>query len=106
MATVFLAADLHPHHPRAVALKVLDPELAAAIGHERFLREIGIVAKLTHPHILPLHESGVADGLIFYVMPYVAGGSLRQRLEREKQLQVADALKIAGEVAAVLDYAH
>jgi serine/threonine-protein kinase len=104
MATVFLAEDLK--HGRRVAIKVLDPEVAAAIGAERFLGEIATVARLTHPHILPLHDSGVADGLLFYVMPYVEGESLRDRLAREKQLPLEDALRIAREVADALDYAH
>jgi len=104
MATVFLAEDLK--HRRQVAIKVLDPEVAAAIGPERFLREIETVARLTHPHILPLHDSGVAGGLLFYVMPYVEGESLRDRLAREKQLPVEDALRIAREVADALSYAH
>ncbi len=104
MATVFLAEDLKHH--RRVAIKVLDPEVAAAVGPERFLREIETVAQLTHPHILPLHDSGVAAGLLFYVMPYVEGESLRQRLAREKQLPVDDALRIAREVADALSYAH
>jgi len=104
MATVFLAEDLKHH--RQVAIKVLDPEVTAAIGPERFLREIETVARLTHPHILPLHDSGVADGLLFYVMPYVEGESLRDRLTREKQLSLEDALRIAREVADALSYAH
>ena len=104
MATVFLAEDVK--HGRRVAIKVLDPEVAAAIGPERFLREIATVARLTHPHILPLHDSGVTDGLLFYVMPYVEGESLRERLTREKQLPVDDALRIAREVADALSYAH
>src|SRR5262245_55247841 len=104
MATVFLAEDLR--HRRQVAIKVLDPEIAAAIGPERFLREIATVAKLTHPHILPLHDSGVAEGLLFFVMPYVAGESLRERLTREKQLPVDEALRIAREMADALGYAH
>ena len=104
MATVFLAEDLK--HRRRVAIKVLDPEVAAAIGPERFLREISTVARLTHPHILPLHDSGIADGLLFYVMPYVEGESLRDRLTREKQLPLEDALRIAREVADALSYAH
>src|SRR5262245_28987758 len=105
MATVFLASDLR-HHQRAVAIKWPDPELAAAIGPERFLREIEIAADLSHIHILPLYDSGVADGLLFYVMPYAEDGSLRQRLEREKQLPIADAVRIAREVAEALDFAH
>jgi serine/threonine-protein kinase len=104
MATVFLAEDLKHH--RSVAIKVLHPELAAALGSERFLREIEIAAGLHHPHILPLHDSGVADGLLYYVMPYAADESLRQRLAREKQLPLADALRITHEVADALDYAH
>jgi len=104
MATVFLAEDLR--HRRPVAIKVLDPEVAAAIGPERFLREIETVARLTHPHILPLHDSGAADSLLFYVMPYIGGESLRSRLAREKQLPLADAQRIAAELADALDYAH
>jgi serine/threonine-protein kinase len=104
MATVFLARDLK--HDRAVALKVLSPELAAALGHERFLREIHLTAQLQHPHILPLLDSGEAGGLLYYVMPFVAGESLRQRLEREKQLSLEDASRITREVADALDYAH
>ena len=104
MATVFLARDLK--HPRLVAIKVLHPELAAAIGSERFLNEIEIVAGLSHPHILPLHDSGSAAELLYYVMPHVEGESLRARLERERQLPVKDALRVAGQVASALDYAH
>jgi serine/threonine protein kinase len=104
MATVFLARDLR--HDRAVALKVLRPELAAVIGAERFLAEIKLTANLQHPHILPLFDSGEADSYLFYVMPFVQGETLRDRLDREKQLPVADALRIAGEVASALDYAH
>jgi TolB-like protein/lipoprotein NlpI/tRNA A-37 threonylcarbamoyl transferase component Bud32 len=104
MATVFLAEDLKHH--RKVAIKVLYPELAAAVGTDRFLREIETVAGLTHPHVLPLHDSGETDGLLFYIMPYVEGESLRQRLEREKQLPVDEALRIAREVADALDHAH
>ncbi len=104
MATVFLAEDLK--HRRRVAIKVLEPDVAAAIGSERFLGEIETVARLTHPHILPLHDSGVADGLLYYVMPYVKGESLRDRLARERQLPLEDALRIAREVADALDYAH
>src|SRR5213593_3763286 len=103
-ATVYLAQDLK--HGRAVAIKVLRPELAAALGAERFLREIEIAARLTHPHILPLFDSGKADGFLYYVMPFVAGESLRQRLAREKQLSLNDALQITGAVADALDYAH
>ncbi|HUF36801.1 MAG TPA: protein kinase, partial [Gemmatimonadales bacterium] len=104
MATVYLAQDLR--HARAVALKVLRPELAAVIGAERFLAEITLTANLQHPHILPLFDSGEADSYLFYVMPFVQGETLRDRLSREKQLPVADALRIAGEVASALDYAH
>ena len=104
MATVFLADDLR--HDRSVALKVLKPELAAVVGAERFLAEIKTTAKLQHPHILPLHDSGEADSFLFYVMPYVEGESLRETLEREHQLPVEDALAIAEKVAAALQYAH
>ena len=104
MATVYLAEDLK--HDRKVAVKVLRPELAAVIGAERFLREIKTVATLQHPHILGLIDSGVVDGTAYYVMPFVEGESLRDRLEREKHLPIADAVRIASEVAAALDYAH
>jgi serine/threonine-protein kinase len=104
MATVYLAEDLKHHRP--VAIKVLDPELAAAIGPDRFLREIETAARLNHPHILPLHDSGAAHGLLYYVMPHVEGESLRERLLREKQLPLDDALRITHEVAGALDYAH
>ena len=104
MATVYLAEDLK--HRRHVALKVLRPELAATIGADRFLAEIATTANLRHPHILPLFDSGDADGALFYVMPYVEGESLRDRLNREKQLALADALGIAFEVADALSYAH
>src|SRR6266567_7580658 len=104
MATVYLAQDLKHH--RKVAIKVLKPELAAALGPERFLQEIEIAAGLTHPHILPLHDSGEAAGLLYYVMPYVEGESLRERLTRDKQLPLDDALQIAREVADALSYAH
>ncbi len=104
MATVWLARDRK--HDRLVALKVLRPELAQVLGPERFLREIQIAARLTHPHILPVHDSGDAGGLLFYVMPYVEGESLRDRLDREKQLPLVDALQIAHEVADALSYAH
>ena len=104
MATVYLAEDLKHH--RKVALKVLRPDLAAAVGPERFLKEIETVAGLTHPHVLPLHDSGTADGLLFYVMPYVEGESLGQRLKREKQLPVDEAIQIAQEVADALGHAH
>ncbi|HEV8264990.1 MAG TPA: serine/threonine-protein kinase, partial [Gemmatimonadales bacterium] len=104
MATVYLAEDMK--HRRPVAVKVLSPELAAGLGTDRFLREIQIAARLTHPHILPLHDSGEADGLPYYVMPYVEGVSLRGRLIRERPLPIEDALRITREVADALDYAH
>ena len=104
MATVYLAHDLR--HERDVAIKVLHPDLAAALGAERFLAEIKTTAKLQHPHILPLLDSGEAGGLLYYVMPYVAGESLRTKLDRETQLAVDDAVRIAREVASALDYAH
>ena len=104
MATVYLAQDIR--HDRKVALKVLRPELAAVLGGERFLSEIKTTANLQHPHILPLHDSGEAEGIVFYVMPYVEGESLRDRLVREKQLPVDDAVRIAREVLSALDYAH
>jgi len=104
MATVYLAQDLK--HDRKVALKVLRSELAAIIGVDRFLAEIKTTASLQHPHILPLHDSGEAGGSVFYVMPYVEGESLRDRLNRETQLPVADAVRLASEVAGALDYAH
>ena len=104
MATVYLAQDLK--HDRKVAIKVLRPELAAVIGAERFLREIKTIANLQHPHILGLIDSGEVNGTAYYVMPFVEGESLRDRLNREKQLPIADAVRLAGEVAAALDYAH
>src|SRR6188508_7002 len=104
MATVYLAEDIR--HDRRVALKVLRPELAAVIGAERFLAEIKLTANLQHPHILPLFDSGEADSFLFYVMPFVEGESLRDRLNREKQLPVDEAIRLAGEVASALDYAH
>src|SRR5829696_8143669 len=90
MATVYLARDLR--HDRDVAIKVLHPELGAALGSDRFLSEIKTTAKLQHPHILPLLDSGEADGLLYYVMPYVKGETLRSRLDRETQLPIADAI--------------
>ena len=93
MATVYLAQDLK--HDRKVAVKVLHPDLAAALGAERFLAEIKTTANLQHPHILPLHDSGAADGFLFYVMPFVDGETLRDRLTRERQLPLDDALLIA-----------
>jgi serine/threonine-protein kinase len=104
MATVYLAEDRK--HRRQVALKVLRPELAAALGPERFLREIETTANLRHPHILPLYDSGEADGFLYYVMPYVEGESLRDRLRREGRLPLADAVLLAREVADALSYAH
>ncbi|MFC1575973.1 serine/threonine-protein kinase, partial [Gemmatimonadota bacterium] len=104
MATVYLAQDLK--HDRQVALKVLRPELGAVMGTDRFLAEIRTTANLSHPHILPLHDSGEADGLLFYVMPYVEGESLKQKLEREGQLAVEEAVRIATHVADALDSAH
>src|SRR5439155_24007988 len=104
MATVYLARDLRHH--RQVALKVLNPELGAVLGVERFLAEIRVTANLQHPNLLPLFDSGEAEGLLFYVMPYVEGESLRARLEREKQLPVDEAVRIAVAIASALDYAH
>ncbi|MBL8978836.1 MAG: serine/threonine protein kinase, partial [Gemmatimonadetes bacterium] len=104
MATVYLAEDLK--HQRKVALKVLRPELAAILGAERFLHEIRTTANLQHPHILPLHDSGQVESTVFYVMPFVEGESLRDRLDREKQLPIEDAVRIASQVAGALDYAH
>ena len=104
MAIVFLARDLR--HDRPVAIKVLRPELAGVLGPERFLREIQVAARLTHPHILPMLDSGEADGLLYYTMPFIEGETLRQRLDREKQLPLEDALRIAREVAGALDHAH
>ena len=104
MATVYLAED--QKHGRKVAIKVLRPDLAASLGADRFLREIGIAARLAHPHIVPLIDSGNVDGLLYYVAPYVAGGSLRERLQRETRLTVADAVRIAQEVGPGLDYVH
>jgi serine/threonine-protein kinase len=104
MATVYLAHDVK--HDRNVAVKVFRPELAAALGTERFFREIKITANLSHPHILPLLDSGEADGFLYYVMPLVEGDSLRDRMNRDKQLSVGDALKITTQVASALSYAH
>ena len=104
MATVYLADDVK--HDRKVALKVLRPELAAVIGAERFLQEIKTTANLQHPHILPLHDSGEADGFLFYVMPFIEGESLRDRLDRDNVLPVDQAVRIGREVADALDYAH
>ena len=104
MAVVFLAEDLKHH--RRVAIKLLKPELSAILGSERFLREIEIAATLQHPHILPLYDSGEAGGLLYYVMPFVEGESLRQRLAREQQLPLDAALQITREVGSALQYAH
>ena len=104
MATVYLAQDLKYH--RSVAVKVMRPELASTLGADRFLREVEIAAQLSHPHILPMYESGEAEGLLYYVMPYVEGETLRDRIHRETQLPVEEALKIAREVSEALAYAH
>jgi len=104
MASVYLAEDLK--HKRRVALKILKPELAAVIGAERFLTEIQTTANLQHPHILPLFDSGSADGYLYYVMPYIDGETLRDKLDREKQLGVEESVRIARDVADALDYAH
>jgi TolB-like protein/tetratricopeptide (TPR) repeat protein/tRNA A-37 threonylcarbamoyl transferase component Bud32 len=104
MATVYLAEDVK--HRRKVAVKVMRPELAATVGADRFLREVEIAAQLSHPHILPVYDSGAADGILYYVMPYVEGESLQERMQRESQLPVEDALRIAREVADALAYAH
>src|SRR5262245_42657897 len=103
-ATVYLSQD--PRHHRQVAIKLMRPELSAVIGAERFLSEIRTTANLQHPHILPLFDSGEVDGVLYYAMPFVEGESLRDRLSREKQLPVSDAVRIATEVASALDYAH
>ena len=104
MATVYLATDLK--HDRPVALKVLRPELAASLGPDRFQREIRLAARLQHPHILTVHDSGEIVGQLWFTMPYVEGESLRDRLRREKQLPIDDALRIAREAAQALQYAH
>src|SRR3989475_3882068 len=104
MATVYLAKDLR--HDRPVAFKVLHPELAQALGPERFQREIRMVARLQHPHILTVLDSGESAGRLWFTMPFIEGESLRDRLNREKQLPVEDALRIAREAAEALDYAH
>src|SRR5215204_4873143 len=104
MATVFLAQDLR--HDRPVALKVLHPELAATLGPERFQREIKLAARLQHPHILTVHDSGEAAGQLWYTMPFVRGESLRDRLRREGQLPIEVAIELARQVALALDYAH
>ena len=104
MATVYLAEDAK--HKRKVAVKVMRPELAATLGAERFLREVQIAAQLSHPHILPMHDSGEADGLLYYVMPYVDGETLKERLAREGALAPDEAVRLAREVADALAYAH
>ena len=104
MATVYLAHDVR--HDRKVAIKVLKPELAAVLGAERFVVEIKTTASLQHPHILPLFDSGTADGFLFYVMPYIEGETIREKLNRERQFSVDEAVRIAREIADALDYAH
>ena len=104
MATVYLAHDLK--HDRDVAIKVLRADVAQTVGAERFLREIRMAARLSHPHILPLFDSGQVDDALYYVMPVVRGESLRDRLDRERMLPVADAVRIASEVAGALEHAH
>ena len=104
MATIYLAVDRR--HERRVAVKVLHPEMAATVGARRFVREIRTEARLTHPHIVPLLDSGDAAGVLYYVMPFVEGESLRARLDRVKRLSVADALRVAAEIADALDCAH
>ncbi len=104
MATVYLAEDLK--HERKVAVKVLRPELAAVLGAERFIQEIKTTANLQHPHILPLHDSGDADGFLYYVMPFIDGETLRDKLNRETQLGIEEAISITTAIADALDYAH
>ncbi|HSG82458.1 MAG TPA: serine/threonine-protein kinase, partial [Gemmatimonadota bacterium] len=104
MAIVYLAEDLK--HDRKVALKVLRPELSAILGGERFLNEITVTANLQHPNILPLYDSGEADTFLYYVMPYVEGDTLRDKLDRDKQLGIDETVKIAESVASALHYAH
>jgi len=104
MATVYLADDVK--HERKVALKVLRPELAAALGRERFLQEIAIAARLNHPNILPLHDSGEADGFLYYLMPFIEGESLRERLQREGKLSIPEAIRLTDQVASALTHAH
>ena len=104
MATVYLAEDIK--HNRKVALKVLKPELAAVVGAERFLAEIQVTANLTHPHILPLHDSGEAEGFLYYVMPHIEGENLADRIDREKQLPIDEAVALASKVAGALQHAH
>src|SRR5512145_3423505 len=104
MATVYLAEDLKHH--RKVAIKVLKPELAAVLGADRFVQEITTTATLQHPHILPLFDSGSAGGLLYYVMPFVEGESLRDRLERDAPLGIDETVRLATEIGDALDYAH
>src|SRR5687767_2230508 len=104
MATVYLARETK--HARHVALKIMRPEVASAFGAERFLREIGIAARLSHPHLVPLIDSGESEGMLYYVSAYVPGGSLRDRLDREGRLPVEDAVRITEEICAGLDFAH
>ena len=104
MATVYLAHDVR--HDRKVAIKVLKPELAAVLGADRFVVEIKTTASLSHPHILPLFDSGTADGFLYYVMPFIKGETIREKLNRETQFGVEEAVRIAREVADALDYAH
>ncbi|MEO7684243.1 MAG: serine/threonine-protein kinase [Gemmatimonadaceae bacterium] len=104
MGVVYRAHDAR--HDRTVALKVLDPEIAQGIGTDRFLREIGTAARLSHPHIVPLHDSGESEGLLYYVMPFIDGATLRQRLERDGTIPTAEAVRITQQIANALDYAH
>src|SRR5205823_3750861 len=104
MPTVYLAREIK--HERQVAIKVLHPEVSAAFGAERFLREIGIAARLSHPHLVPLFDSGEADGFLYYVSAFIPGGSLRDRLRSERRLPTEDVIRIAEEVGAALDFAH
>jgi serine/threonine-protein kinase len=104
MATVYLARELR--HRRPVAIKVLDPDLSQSLGAERFLREIELAANLQHPHVVPLFDSGEAAGLLYYVMPFVEGESLRDRLRRDGRFPPQDAVELTREVAGALDYAH
>src|SRR3954467_6603119 len=104
MATVYLARDLR--HDREVALKVLRADLAAVLGGERFLNEIRITARLDHPHILTLIDSGATDGFLWYVLPYIRGESVRVKLDRERQLSIDEAVRITQQVGGALEYAH
>jgi eukaryotic-like serine/threonine-protein kinase len=104
MATVYLAED--PRHGRQVAIKVMKPDTSQHIGPERFMREIETVARLTHPHILPLYDSGTSGDQLYYVMPHITGGSLRGKIDREGRLPVQEAVAIAQGIAAGLWYAH